>query len=53
MEDIKKRTENLFNSLKRKETFSKEIQEQIANELDRLRKEAIEYNKREGKPLKG
>lgn len=44
--DIRKRTESLFNSLKRKETFSKEIQEQIESELEKLRKQAIEFNKK-------
>lgn len=46
---MRKRTESLFNSLKRKKTFSKEIQEQIENELEKLRKQAIEFNKNKGK----
>lgn len=47
--DMKKRTESLFNSLKRKETFSKEIQEQIESELEKMKKQAIEFNKKKGK----
>lgn len=47
--DFRKRTESLFNSLKRKETFSKEIQEQIESELEKMKKQAIEFNKKKGK----
>lgn len=44
--DIKSSVTDLFNSLKKGETFSFEIREQIKKELERVSKEAIEYNKK-------
>lgn len=45
-QNIGKRAEELYQSLQKNETFSKEIQEQIEGELKKLRKEAIEFNKK-------
>lgn len=47
-ENIRDRIERLYGSLRNHETFSKEIQEQIEKELEKMRQEAIEYNKNKG-----
>lgn len=45
-QNISKRAEELYQSLQKHETFSKEMQEKIEGELKKLRKEAIEFNKK-------
>lgn len=47
-EEIKDKIERLYGSLRNHETFSTEIQGQIEKELEKMRKEAIEYNKKKG-----
>ncbi len=44
--NIREQVNNIFASLKKGETFSFEIRELINKELERLSKEAIEYNKK-------
>lgn len=42
-----KQTEQLYDSLQKKETFSPLIQQQIKTELERIKKEALDfYNKK-------
>lgn len=45
-QNIRERVKGLFDDLKKGETFSFEIRQLIKSELERVSKEAIEYNKK-------
>ena len=47
--DFIKQTEELYDSLKKKETFSPLMQEQIKSELERIKKEAQNFYKQQSK----
>ena len=50
MENIREKTEELFNSLKRGESFSKEMQEEVRRTLEDLKKQYIEYHQKNKRP---
>lgn len=45
-QNVREQVNDIFASLKKGETFSSEMTELIKKELERVSKEAIEYNKK-------
>ena len=45
-QNVREQVNDIFASLKKGETFSTEMTELITKELERVSKEAIEYNKK-------